>query len=416
MARANAYTNVTTPLDADEFLIDGASGVRNITALNLRTYMQTGIGGGGGGSARTLIYPESYGAVGNGSTNDQTALQSALNACTSTNMLWLAPGKKYAYSGTLTFSANNGYIAGGGQMLATVPATCAFLITGTNQVVEDIVVRSTNTTARLGTLNDHLVVLNGSTGTIMRRVTSIGSPSTAFFIYGANNYVFDSCYAVHSWADAYHNTNGSYNGLFNNCVAMNCEDDGAATVSYSGDATICHHIQWRNHRVVGGNPLAGRGLAVVGGEDIDFINCEVNTSGCAGIYIAHEQNGSFQTKGTTRINVFGGYLKRSNAAFPTVDHGSIFIVNEGSGATVTNVRVEGVYIEDTSNSIPTDRELVVHNAGTTGQITGIVFTHITFKNPIGTNVGGSPAGSYLYVSGNTTYGTHVTISNYATRA
>jgi hypothetical protein len=57
---------------------------------------------------RRVVYPEQYGAVGNGSTNDATAMQNAITAAAAANaVLTLRPGRNYRCATGLTIPANS---------------------------------------------------------------------------------------------------------------------------------------------------------------------------------------------------------------------------------------------------------------------------------------------------------------------
>lgn len=87
-------------------------------------------------------------------------------------------------------------------------------------------------------------------------------------------------------ADAIHSTGASaYGAIFNN-ITMGNGDDGIAVVSYINSKGNTHHIRIFNNNILGN--YHGRGIAVVGGNNISIINNQIQDTSFAGILVASE--------------------------------------------------------------------------------------------------------------------------------
>ena len=90
--------------------------------------------------AAPQFFPETYGAVGNGVTDDTAAIQAAINACSSNGGGWVVLGAKtYLISSALTITTNNVNMRGQGMYNTTILQSSAsadvIQLTGTSYTV-----------------------------------------------------------------------------------------------------------------------------------------------------------------------------------------------------------------------------------------------------------------------------------------
>lgn len=75
-------------------------------------------GGGGGGTAAPIFYPEDFGAVGDGTTSDETALQDCKTAALAAGgVMWLSAGRRYRQTATLSYTNESVQILGDGRLV-----------------------------------------------------------------------------------------------------------------------------------------------------------------------------------------------------------------------------------------------------------------------------------------------------------
>ena len=310
--------------------------------------------------AGRFITPEMYGAVGDGVTDDQTALQAALNALVPGATLYIGPGRTYAHSGQLlTPTTVNGYtIGGGGRLLATNLNNSALRVRGNNVTIQGITVEKTASTTRTDPYESQLLVCDGCQDLRLIEVEAIGGSATGMFLTRLNRFLVARCRVENTLADGIHMTGGSQNGLVLDPRVRLAGDDGVSVVSYvaGSDGGMCKFIDVINPVVLGSK--AGRGVTCVGGEDIRFINIFTDDTFAAGVYIASETYGGNTIYAVARVLVSGGTVRRANrntdpngVAGP-VDHGAVLISAQVAAYTNTDVMVENLEIFDTRPAAP----------------------------------------------------------------
>jgi hypothetical protein len=150
---------------------------------------------------------------------------------------------------------------------------------------------------------------------------------------------------------------------------QNVGDDGVAVVSYAGAGfagePVSHHIEVVSPRVEG--QTHGRGLSVVGGEDVTFTNVYVSGSAGAGVFVGVEGN----TNQVRRVRVSSGELVGSNHR-TDIDHGAVFLVSSRPDGSVEDVTIEGLALRDTRNG----RGSALKTSGTTGRFARILLKDI----------------------------------------
>ncbi len=277
-------------------------------------------------------------------TDDQTALQSALDGLKSGQILLLTAGKNYLHSSHLTMSVANSSLDGNlsGTLIGVTENDCALKVNAANCRVVDLLIFLPGTSARVGNLDASSLYVNQVSGFYGSRIVV---QTGTFGLIGATDFEVVDVVVRSTLADGVHMTNGCKNGKVVRPTVIKPGDDGVAVVSYTSDATICSNIEIRSPRIWG--QTFGRGATCVGGTDITFTDVQVYGSDGAAIYFAQE-NSAWVTYPITRVRALGGRLSLSNRNIGTSgDHGAVMIFGEATSGLLSGVEVSDMIIEDT---------------------------------------------------------------------
>ena len=97
-------------------------------------------------------------------------------------------------------------------------------------------------------------------------------------------------------------------------------DDGVGIISYLDNAEPVRAVTI-DSPVVEAN-LSGRGVSVVGGENITYRNIKVTGSPAAAVYVATE--GAFNTRGCRGVRILGGSVTNANTR-TDIGHGAVVL-------------------------------------------------------------------------------------------
>lgn len=185
------------------------------------------------------------------------------------------------------------------------------------------------------------VEISGSSGTGVFAWHSDADDPTARDLRIVGNYVH------HTYADSIHHTRGTErswvwdNVIFNEAPSLG--DDGVACVTYGVESARCRAMEWWNNRYLGG--AHGRGMAVIGGEDIAIHHNWIIGSASAGLIVASEA--AYDTASSERIELRDNWLLRSPNG--SVDNGHSAILVSGNYAAappISEVEAVGNVIVD----------------------------------------------------------------------
>ena len=334
---------------------------------------------------------------------DNTAsLQAAFDALQPGQTLNLAPGT-YQHSGVLTISTPNVTInANGATLQATNDTTSAVKITGNGVSLSNLNLTAPLTGSRYSNLDQNSLDIMADNVTV-NNVTVTGSAAAGVFVYGASGFTLTNITVQNTRADGIHMTNGANNGHLDNITTKWTGDDGIAVVSYSADTGPCHDIVINSPTVNG--TTWGRGISVVGGNNITYTNINVSATYAAGIYIASE-GAPWYTTSVNNVQINGGTVTAANTSTDVV-HGAVLIYAGNPATTINNVTISGLTIADTPTTAYRNTGIIVD----AGKVSNITLTNITLKNTtlaplLTSNV---PAGSYT-TSGWTRNGTPITLT------
>jgi hypothetical protein len=304
-------------------------------------------------------------------TGDTTAaLQAILDKLKPGDTLTLDK-RTYQQSGVLQVRVAGVHIVGNGATLqATNDATSSFQILADNVSVENLTLTAPLQGARYENLEQQRLVIRGN-GDTLTDVTVNGSAAAGVLIWGASNFTLTRVHVSNTRADGIHMSNGANHGTLNNCVVTASGDDGVAVVSY-GNQPISHDIVINSPTVNG--TTGGRGISVVGGQNIAYNNITVNNSNAAAVYIADEGD-PWYTSSVNHVTVTGGTITGANTNAGT-GHGAVLVYSGNGGQGVNDVTISGLTIASTTPSAPRNVGIVID----AGSVSGIVFKNIALQN------------------------------------
>lgn len=331
------------------------------------------------------------GAVGDGRTDDTAALQEAFDTAEPGTRLVLPAGMVFAHDDVLTLSSPDVVVSGGGTLLATNEERSSFVLAADRVALDDVTLTIEDTTRRYEAYEQQRLRLDGHTGIVVRDVRVEGSAAAGVYVGGGTaDFVLDRLQVSGTEADGIHITQGAHDGRVLEPLVRDVGDDGVAVVSYAPDGEPCARIEVVSPTVDGSS--GGRGVSVVGGEDVTFRDIDVRDTYAAGVYVAAE--GSFDTTGVSGVLVDGGTVDGANTG-EDIDHGAILVFNGTDDETVDDVVVRDLEVTNTRASASREVGLVTDRED---GISGVVLEGISLEE-------GGPERPMVSTSGSTTYET-----------
>lgn len=288
----------------------------------------------------------SFGAVGDGRTDDSAAITRAFGTLRSGQTLRFPGGRTFCHGSVLSLTTANVSLVGPGTLQATAEQTSALQIEAAGVTVTDLTLGVANTTQRWSSPDQHKLFLGPHAGISVRDVSITGSAAVGLFCFGPSNFVLERITVSDTRADGIHLTNGAHDGTVESPSITRSGDDGVAVVSYLGDGSVCHDISIHSPRVR--VTTGGRGLSVVGGDRIVYTDIDVAESAAAGVYLACE-GGDFVTAPTRGVRVTSGRITGANTD-PAIDHGAVLVYSGRSGGSVTDVVVSELSVSGTRST------------------------------------------------------------------
>jgi hypothetical protein len=320
----------------------------------------------------------SFGAVGDGVTDNAIAIQNTFNYAAANHCIALIPAGTFAYSGAIT--ATSIAVAGAGATSILAPLTLrneALTLSGNSGSVSNLVMVST-ATSRLTTPQSGMILAYNATNYYIENVLINNSSSTGIMSYNSSGgYILNNT-IENTLADSITQIDGSYNITVSGNRILNSGDDGISNNSYVGEPLV-HDITVQGNTVL--NNAGGRGLEVSGGSNISFTGNYVdNSDGYADVYIASESE--WNTQGINNVTASGNSLFDSGP-----DQGSVFVYDsQGSTYSITGVTVSGnqfanplyVAVQFAGDGSETGIEIENNTDYSTGQFSASGNTSATF--------------------------------------
>ena len=319
-----------------------------------------------------VIPVEDFGAVGNGSTDDSDALNTAFSKAPQGSTVVLTSGKTYAHNDILRIEVPGLRVTGGGRLLATNEERSGVWIDADHVVMEYVTLEISSTTKRWTEYEKMKLRLMDHDGIVVRGVNIDGSAAAGIFVGDCHNFVIDRVVVRDTRADAIHTTEGSSYGTIIRPRIYNPGDDGVAFVSYNSDSSPVNNMLLQSPVFLGSDH--GRAYSVVGGHDITMNDLYAKESDAAGLYIASEDN--YDTMSVRNIRVNGASFIRCNQNDST-HHGSVLIYNGQSDETVEDIRINNLHLVDGNTNIPWQVGLLQR---TSGGIDKVKIRDVVIKN------------------------------------
>ncbi len=274
-----------------------------------------------------------FGAVGDGVTDNLTAIQSTFNYAAIHRCVALIPAGTFAYSGLLTATGIAVQGTGAASILAPLSLSNeALSLAGSGGSISNLAMVST-ATQRLTTPWSGMIWVNNAQNYYVDNVLIHDSSSIGIMSYNSSNgYIFNNTVA-NTLADAITQIEGSHDITVSNNRIINCGDDGISNNSYVGSPMV-HDITVQGNTVL--NNIGGRGLEVSGGANITFTGNYVdNPDGYTDVYIASESE--WRTLGVSNVTVSANTLVAGGP-----NQGSALIYNsQGSTYNISGVTMTG---------------------------------------------------------------------------
>jgi hypothetical protein len=276
----------------------------------------------------------SFGAVGDGVTNNAGFIQSAFNYAATHNCTAFIPAGTFAYRGTLTAHSIAVTGTGSGSILKAQDTNNeALILTGSGGSVSNLVMRGTGSNRNV-TYQSGMIWVNRATNFTIKNVLINGGSCVGIFDAGGQAGLIQNNTVENTLADSITNTNGATNILIEANHVVNSGDDGISNNSYLSDPVTVHNITVQGNTIM--HNKWGRGLEVSGGTNIIFQSNYVdNLDGYADMYIASE--GEWKTQDVATIMVRGNTFVDGGP-----NQGSAIVYNSEAGSTtISGVTISG---------------------------------------------------------------------------
>jgi hypothetical protein len=332
--------NAAAPLSAGanvlKVVIDSGGGLFNLNDMTFSTSppstpppatpTPTSPPGGTATAPPNAINVQSYGAVGDGQTDNQGALQNAFNAAQSMGRpVWIPPGT-YDHSGVLTADGIRIQGAGFNAILyATNYNESTIQMTGAGGSIANLMTQVV-APERSNQPQTTAIWVDSATGASVSTVILQGAGSNGVRFDGAQHCTVSHIFVLGTNADGIAATNGaSYNTIQNNFVYQAADD------SYSDDSYI-GEPQDTGNQFTGNVALDnayGRGFAAAGSINGVFNGNTIDGTPWVGIYA--------ETDPSSNTQVTSGWTIENDVLINTVDAP---IIN-GADMTVSNIQMTG---------------------------------------------------------------------------
>jgi hypothetical protein len=276
----------------------------------------------------------SFGAKGDGTTDNLTAIQNTFNYAAANQCIALIPAGTFAYSANLTATGIAVAGEGASSILKALSVTNeAITLTGSGGSISNLVMVSAGT-SRLATQQSGMIWADNADTYYVENVLINGSSSTGVFSQNSHGGFILNNTVENTLADSISQVVGSYDITVSGNRILNSGDDGISNNSYVGDPSLVHAITVEGNTIM--NNKGGRGMEVSGGSNISFEGNYVdNLDGYADMYLSSESE--FNTESISNVTVNGNTFLDGGP-----NQGSAIIYNDEPGtATITDVTING---------------------------------------------------------------------------
>ncbi len=237
--------------------------------------------------------------------DQQTALMNALTIA-SEDMLNLVaePHAIYKHGDMLALDGVE-FDGQGCNFQALDPTRSRIQLTGARPILRNLRKSSLGVTARTSAYDAIGVLARDATDLLLENIIIDSGANAGIALDNVQRFESRGTLVMDTKADAFHCTNGTRDGSVYGHTAIRPGDDGFAVVTYGG-SELCENIRVYGARIRQGNQ---RGMTVVGGRDVWFMQPDIDETECAGIYFSSES--SYGTFGVRNCGVIGGTIKNA---------------------------------------------------------------------------------------------------------
>ena len=183
------------------------------------------------------INVKDFGAKGDGSTDDQAALQKAFDQAKATGKSVWIPAGTYNHSDVIKVDSDVKVSGVGDQTVlhATNASKAAIELTGSNSVLSNLKLTSDSAT-RIPNAEASDVWINHADHAQVSHVTAVGSGANSVTVDASTNSIVDHVLGVGSNADGIAILNGSQHNTVQNSIVRQAGDDSFSDDSYTNDS------------------------------------------------------------------------------------------------------------------------------------------------------------------------------------
>jgi hypothetical protein len=295
---------------------------------------------------------KNYGAVGDGVSNETSAITAAIAAARAAGSVIYFPKGKYLYSENFTL---NGITATGDGpsltfLIATNSSKSSWTLTGsapgvTNLAITTKTASTVRNTSQLATgINTYLATGFNIANVYITQVASAGiivrqSSGASASVYST----IQNCEVSKTLADGINVTDKSTAIEIHDNYLHDAGDDFIAIVSYRSDGGICSNMLVHNNTAE--RQTGGRGVAVVGAQNVSIYNNKLFNTAGAGVYLASES--TYNTYGVQNAYVYNNLIQCCPAT-AVAGYSSITLLGRAADPThlADNLSVSNVAVHD----------------------------------------------------------------------
>lgn len=334
----------------------------------------------------------SYGANGNGTTDNQTAFTTALAAAKSQGLPLFVPPGTYRHTGQLTVDSAVlfGVNASSTTLLGATIGAQAINLTGTNPGLHCLTVTGTGAAPRTSDRPNNGIYVNQATGYTIRNVHVQNVPGAGIMVENSSGGLVRSNFVEANGADGIYHTEGSHNVEVSYNKTYSTGDDAISVTSYNDAAGYCHDFDIHHNAVLGN--WQSRAMSVNGASAGITIHDNHIDGGTSGISCTSVSAwGTLQTRGVTAYGNTIRNVNQSKQDVGTIGGGAMSFWNDLSGSD------SGLSFHDNRIYNP---GLYGIYAGGTGVITASVSTNAFYLG--GTLLRPDDTSAVITQTGNTT--------------
>lgn len=290
--------------------------------------------------AAPQINVRDYGVTPNSSEDATPGIKRAIAAAKEKGATVFLPPGTYHYTAFIIDQVQ--FVgAGAGQtiLLAPDPSKQKIQLSGTGAALKNLTLLTSPQPRKSG---QDAIHVNGNCREFeISNLEINGSNAAGIIVYGSVGRITGNR-LINTRADSIHLSGGASEIYIAGNLIRNGGDDCIAVVSYGQQPIPCRDVLIENNEV--GDQSWGRGITVVGGEQITIRNNIIRRTSGAGIYLASES--SYKTYGVSDVVVQNNTLDQTPMDFTGSGHHGITVYSSTSN-WIENILIKGNKVTNT---------------------------------------------------------------------